>query len=105
MTEIINQGSIPLPDPATCEAGLGTDPDPYIKRMCRFSQAIAANPTGDLAQLFQQAQADVAARDFNSQHVKWILPTRWAKAFHPRSPGMVAYRDAVLAVAADVGQV
>ncbi|OBT61486.1 hypothetical protein VE03_09357 [Pseudogymnoascus sp. 23342-1-I1] len=102
--EMISNGQIPLPNSETCRESLGTDPDPYDHFLCLMSIDISMDPEGPTALNFQAAQAAVARGDFNSQDIDWYLPTRTIKTFHPRSPGMVAYRDAVIAAMRGAGQ-
>lgn len=72
--------------------------------MCQVSISIAQDPTGLEAVRYQGALADIASKNYSSQDVPAYYPTRQIKTFHPRSPGMVAYRDAVLVAIVDVGQ-
>lgn len=101
---LIKAGSIPLPDSSTCEASLGTDPDPYAVWLCTMSQAINDDPTGPAALSYSRATTAVAAGDYNSADISWYTPTRQVKTFHPRSPGMLAYRDAIIAKMRQIGQ-
>ncbi|KFX87170.1 hypothetical protein V490_08483 [Pseudogymnoascus sp. VKM F-3557] len=102
---IISSGGIPLPDAETCEASLGTDPDPYAFSMCHVSISIARDPSGPAALSYQNATAAISRGDVNSQDIGYWTPTKWIKTFHPRSPGMVAYRNAVIATIREVGQI
>ncbi|PWY72770.1 hypothetical protein BO83DRAFT_39613 [Aspergillus eucalypticola CBS 122712] len=86
-----------LPDAAICNTTLGTDPDPYAVAMCRLALRIAGEPEGREAQLFAQAQTDIANKNYSSQDIPLFTPDRQIKTFHPRSNGMLAFRDAVLA--------
>ncbi|KAH7327192.1 SGNH hydrolase-type esterase domain-containing protein [Rhexocercosporidium sp. MPI-PUGE-AT-0058] len=104
VASLISSGGIPLPDAATCYASLGTDPDPYAYAMCQVSISISEDPTGLEAVRYRAAQAAIAGGDYSSQEIPGYVPTRQIKTFHPRSPGMVAYRDALLSVIAGVGQ-
>jgi hypothetical protein len=45
---------------------------------------------------FGRANADLVGGNFSSRDVPRYAPTRQIKTFHPRTPGMYAYRDAVL---------
>ncbi|OLN96838.1 Mutanase Pc12g07500-like protein 1 [Colletotrichum chlorophyti] len=90
------QGSIPLPDPATCDDALGSNPDPYASYMCRLSHVVTDFPGGPEAALYNKANGDVKAGNFNSQEVNYFYPTRQIKTFHPRTPGMYQYRDEIL---------
>ncbi|KAH6720758.1 SGNH hydrolase-type esterase domain-containing protein [Leptodontidium sp. MPI-SDFR-AT-0119] len=104
VASLISSGGIPLPDAGSCFAALGTDPDPYAYAMCQVAISIFEDPTGPQAMSYRAAQAAIASGDFNSQEIPRYTPTRQIKTFHPRSPGMVAYRDAILRVIAEVGQ-
>lgn len=57
---------------------------------------MAAEPNGDLAQDLQAANAEIANGEVNGTHIPGYVATRQIKTFHPRSPGMVAYRDAII---------
>ena len=59
--------------------------------------SMEAEPTGTVALGIQAANTEIAAGDVNDLHVPWYLPTRQIKTFHPRSPGMVGFRDAIIA--------
>ncbi|KAI0380577.1 SGNH hydrolase [Hypomontagnella monticulosa] len=104
ISHLMQDGSIKLPDANTCEADNGEDADPYAWYMCRISQTIAEDPDGPMAKDFANANADIAKGDVNSQHIGFFTPTRQIKTFHPRSPGMVGYRDAIISVMQNVGQ-
>ncbi|OJJ98707.1 hypothetical protein ASPACDRAFT_30615 [Aspergillus aculeatus ATCC 16872] len=86
-----------LPDAATCNTTLGTDPDPYAVAMCRSALRIAGDPGGQESQLFAQAQLDIANKNYSSQDISLWVPVNQIKTFHPRSNGMLAFRDAVVA--------
>ncbi|RAK91934.1 mutanase [Aspergillus costaricaensis CBS 115574] len=86
-----------LPDANTCNTTLGTDPDPYAVAMCRTALRIAGDPEGLEAQSFAQAETDIANKNYSSQDIPLYTPVRQIKSFHPRSNGMLAFRDAVLA--------
>ena len=64
--------------------------------MCRTAEGIAANPNGTGAQNYKAANNEVANGNVTGQHIPWYIPTRQVKSFHPRSPGMAAYRDAII---------
>ena len=72
--------------------------------MCQVSITIAEDPTGPEAVRYQAAEQDIANGNYSSQDIPWYTPTRQVKTFHPRSPGMVVYRDACLAAMRAVGQ-
>lgn len=96
MQAVVAAGPVTLPNNATCEAELGTDPDPWAVWLCHTSREIAAYPNGDAANFFNAANEVIKAGDVKGQHVPWVAPTRQVKTFHPRSIGMAAYRDAIL---------
>lgn len=89
-------GPIVLPDANTCNTTLGVNPDPYAVAMCNVAQEVCDDPQGPEALRFGRANTALANGDFNSQDVSWYAPTRQIKTFHPRTPGMYAYRDAIL---------
>jgi hypothetical protein len=93
---LIKAGGIKLPDAATCNGKLGFDPDPHAHWICRAAEAIAREPDGALAQSLDKANTALTNGDIHAEHINWWLATRQIKTFHPRSPGMVAYRDAVI---------
>ena len=94
---LIKAKSYQLPDANTCNSTLGTDPDPWVLWTCRLSMEAAAEPNGTIALGIKAANTEIAAGDVNGLHVPWYVPTRQIKTFHPRSPGMVGYRDAIIA--------
>ncbi|KAL2128418.1 hypothetical protein VTI74DRAFT_9220 [Chaetomium olivicolor] len=67
-------------------------------------EVIRDGPDGIEAQLYARASADLASGNFSSQDVSWWYPTCQIKTFHPRTPGMYAYRDAVIKKIKEVGQ-
>lgn len=89
-------GPIVLPDANTCNTTLGANPDPYAVSMCNLAQTVRDAPDGPEALRFGRANADLSSGNFNSQDVPWYAPTRQIKTFHPRTSGMIAYRDAIL---------
>lgn len=93
---LVQTGSINLPSPSNCNTALGSDPDPYAKWMCMVSVEIDANPNGEWAQAYGRATQGVADGNVNIKEINWFTPTSQIKAFHPRSPGMALYRDAIL---------
>ncbi|KAJ9480771.1 hypothetical protein VN97_g12756 [Penicillium thymicola] len=93
---LADQGSIKLPDAATCRESLGTDPDPYAEAMCHVAETVAHDPNGPEAQRLDRANKALANGDLSVQEISWYLPTRTIKMFHPRTPGMAIYRDAVI---------
>lgn len=92
----MEQGGIELPDADTCEEDLGTDPDPWAKWQCMIARDIADNPDSPWAEKLKEANADVQAQDFQAESINWWYPTRQIKTFHPRTPGMHAYRDSII---------
>ncbi|PVH79610.1 esterase family protein [Cadophora sp. DSE1049] len=105
---LVSQGQIRLPDSSTCYEDLSsitTGADPYQLAMCRVAQEVADDPSGPQALRLNQANRAIAAGDVSSQDIPWYIATRQAKTFHPRSPGMAAYRDAIIEVMQIVGSV
>jgi hypothetical protein len=101
LAALASQGSVQLPDSSTCSS----DPaDPYVWAMCRVAEAIADDPAGLEATRLANANAALAAGDVSGQDVSVYLPTRQIKTFHPRTPGMYAYRDAILDAMVTAGQ-
>lgn len=72
--------------------------------MCQVSISIAEDPNGLEATRYKSALADISNGNYNSQDIVWYGPTRQVKTFHPRSPGMVVFRDALIAAMIDEGQ-
>ena len=105
MADLIAAGNIPLPDPNACIESLGTDPDPYAYFMCQMSIAISEDPSGPAASSYQAAMADIASANYSSTDISWYVPTRQIKTFHPRSPGMAAYMQAVTEAMAAHGNI
>jgi hypothetical protein len=60
---LIQAGSVQLPDPATCRAGLGSDPDPWELWKCRIAQEVAEESDGDLAKGLRAANEEIAKGD------------------------------------------
>jgi hypothetical protein len=98
---MVNAGPITFPNPTTCQAALGTDPDPVAEWNCQSAQIIAADPNGPLKQYLDAANQETNARNVSGKHVSWFAPTRQIKTFHPRSVGMAAYRDALIEAIAE----
>jgi len=96
---------VPVPDGSNCRTQLSANPDPYDVFLCNVAEAILQEPDGEAAAHLARANQAIRDGDFNSADVPAYMPTRTAKTFHPRSPGMVAYRDAVLAAMRAVGQI
>lgn len=93
---LVDQGSIQLPPATSCKADLGTDPDPYAKWMCMVSHHVYEDPTGPMVTKLKEANAAIAAKEYTSESVGWFTPTRQIKTFHPRTPGMHAYRQSIV---------
>lgn len=91
------QTGINLPEATTCQQLIGSDPDPYETFLCLASIAIKEDPNGPVAWSYGNATQAIRDGDMNSQHINDWYPTRQIKTFHPRSPGMGLYRDAILA--------
>jgi hypothetical protein len=105
VSAFISNGPIQLPDASSCVTDPAAQLDPYAVAMCRVSQAVADDPSGPEALRLSSANADIVAGNASSQSVSWYLPTRQIKTFHPRSPGMAAYRDAIIAALQANGQI
>ncbi|KAJ5951187.1 uncharacterized protein N7479_009600 [Penicillium vulpinum] len=90
------QNGINLPDASNCEETLGSDPDPWDKWLCLASITINQEPDGPMAWSYGNATQDIKDGNMQTQHVSDWYPTRQIKTFHPRSPGMALYRDAIL---------
>ncbi|KAH2034642.1 hypothetical protein KXV65_000174 [Aspergillus fumigatus] len=90
------QTGINLPEASTCQQTISSDPDPYEEFLCLASVAIKEEPNGPVAWSYGNATQAVRDGNVNSQHMKDWYPTRQIKTFHPRSPGMGLYRDAIL---------
>ncbi|KAH4220839.1 hypothetical protein HBI25_051500 [Parastagonospora nodorum] len=102
--QIIDAGRIPLPD-ADCRKTLDSDADPYLRSLCYYAEAVAERSNGTEATYLAEANAQIESKNVTSQHIGWFTPTRQVKTFHPRSPGMVAYKDAIVESIEQVGQV
>ncbi|KAK2763255.1 hypothetical protein FQN54_009891 [Arachnomyces sp. PD_36] len=96
VAEFMDNGGIQLPPAETCQQDLGSDPDPYAVYMCERSIEIAAAPNGPAAQRMDRATTAMNDGDVHSQDIGWFIPTEKVKTFHPRSPGMVLYRNSVI---------
>jgi hypothetical protein len=101
----LKQNGINLPDPSNCKTALGSDPDPWQKWLCLASIALTQDPDSPIAWSYGNASQGIKNGDFNAQDVSDWYATRQIKAFHPRSPGMGLYRDAILEkIDATIGQ-
>jgi hypothetical protein len=96
VNSLIQEGGIELPNAESCEEDLGTDPDPWAKWQCMIAQQIADEPDGLWAGKLEEANADIEAQDYHAESIGWWTPTRQIKTFHPRTPGMHAYRDSII---------
>jgi hypothetical protein len=96
MSALISSGTIPLPDAGNCEISLDVNADPYERAMCPMAVSVRQHPGGSAAKVLDQANNDTKNGNVSSQGIGFFTPTRQIKAFHPRSPGMVAYRDALI---------
>lgn len=96
---------MPVPNGSNCRAQLPASPDPYDVFLCLVAENILQAPGGEVAMSLARASQAISNGDFGSADIDYFTPTRIAKTFHPRSPGMVAYRDAVLAAMRVVGQI
>jgi hypothetical protein len=109
ISDLIKQGPIKLPEGCTADGLLqrnwSENRDPYDLALCRVAAEIAEDPDGEQAKRFAQANQDITAGDVNSQSISWYLATRQIKTFHPRTPGMRAYRDAMIAEIQKQGQI
>jgi hypothetical protein len=101
---IIDRGNIPLPDATAC-ATAGAGSDPWLVWMCRAADDIRADPAGNMSAVYASANQALANGEVGATDVRWFTPTRQVKMFHPRTPGMVAYRDAVIAQMQVMGQI
>ncbi|KAI1928490.1 hypothetical protein LOZ65_001983 [Ophidiomyces ophidiicola] len=99
---LVNAGKVELPDHKTCGSMLGSDPDPWANWLCNMAKDVAKYPNGETAKRLKMANEEIAKKDFKGQHIPSYTPTRQIKTFHPRSPGMVAYRDKIIETIHDV---
>lgn len=102
--QIIDAGRILLPN-ADCRTTLDSEADPYLRSLCYFAEAVAESSNSTEATYLAEANAQIQSKNLTSQHIGWFTPTRQVKTFHPRSPGMVAYKDAIAESIEQVGQV
>lgn len=93
-----------MPD-GDCRKTLDSDADPYLRSLCYYAEAVAESSNGTQATYLAEANAQIQSKNVTSQHIGWFTPTRQVKTFHPRSPGMVAYKDAVAEIIEQVEQV
>lgn len=80
---LVEQGKIELPPADTCEAKLGTDPDPWDKWKCMIAQQMADDPQGPWTAKLKQANSDIAAKDYNAESIGWFTPTRQVSSSYP----------------------
>jgi hypothetical protein len=102
--QLISYGRVPLPE-SDCMKTLDSDADPYLRALCHYAEAVAESSNSTEARYLAQANAEIKSGNVTSQHIGWFTPTRQVKTFHPRSPGMVAYKDAIAESIEQVGQV
>lgn len=94
---LIQAGNITLPDAASCEGVTATSgDDPWLLWQCRMSAAIENDPKGPVAESFNAANDALSRGNVTTQDVSWWVPTRQIKTFHPRTRGMMGYRDAII---------
>jgi hypothetical protein len=60
-----------------------------------MAEAIAIHSNKTHAASLRTANAEIRNGDLKGQHIGYWTPRRQIKTFHPRSPGMVAYHDAI----------
>jgi hypothetical protein len=99
---LIAQGSINLPTNCT-GVDIG-DVDPWLRWQCSMADVIKGRSNGTEALSFKAANAEIKKGDVHGQEIGFWTPTRQIKTFHPRSPGMVAYRDAIRGSIEQTGQ-
>lgn len=87
---------INLPDASTCKQTQGENPDPWQNWLCLAAMGIEEEPNGPLAWSYGNATQSIKYGDVNAQEIGYWTPTRQIKTFHPRSPGMALYRDAIV---------
>jgi hypothetical protein len=105
LSTLIAAGGINLPDGATCNTTLGTGPDPWAWWLCQMAREVLASPDGDLAHQVTEVNNDIRSGNYTAANVSSWYPTRQIKTFHPRTPGMYAFRDAVVAAMQSNGQI
>lgn len=93
---LMEQGGVELTDAETCGEDLGTDPDPWVRWLCWIAQDITENPDSPWAEKLKEANDEIAAQDFQAESITCWYPMRQIKTFHPRTPGMHAYRDSII---------
>jgi hypothetical protein len=104
VTTQISDGTTKLLDPSTCVTDPAAQLDPYEVAMCRVAQAVNGDPTGPEAKRLANANADIIAGNASSESIPYFVPTLQIKTFHPRTPGMFAYRDALISALQANGQ-
>jgi hypothetical protein len=67
--------------------------------------SIKQHPDGPTAKTLDQANNDIKDGKVSSLDIGFFATTKLIKTFHPRSPGMVAYQDALIEGIEKVGQV
>lgn len=72
--------------------------------MCDIAVDVKEDPDGLESQRLERANKAIADGDYSNQDIGWYLPTSQVKTFHPRSPGMALYREAVISAMKASGQ-
>ncbi|KAI1776483.1 hypothetical protein F4818DRAFT_439883 [Hypoxylon cercidicola] len=71
-------------------------PGDVFRYSLKGAVAISEEPNGTVALSLKNAHAAIRAGNVSSQDISSWTPTRQIKIFHPRTPGMSAYRDAIM---------
>lgn len=88
---------VEFPSPHNCAAQLGKNPDPWEQWKCRVAEAMNRDPDGEVAKWIERGRNQTATGNLTSREVHGPATyTRQIKTFHPRSPGMQAYRDVTI---------
>ncbi|KAJ0382123.1 hypothetical protein COL922a_013189 [Colletotrichum nupharicola] len=94
---LIQAGNATLPDAKECEGVTGSSGgDPWKLWQCRMAEAVAEDPSGPAAARFNATNRALGGGNMTIQGIDWWVPTRQIKTFHPRTRGMIAYRDAII---------
>ncbi|KAF5511096.1 Lipase [Colletotrichum siamense] len=94
---LIQAGNATLPDAKECEGVTGSSGgDPWKLWQCRMAEAVAEDPSGPAAARFNATNRALGGGNMTIQDIDWWVPTRQIKTFHPRTRGMIAYRDAII---------
>jgi hypothetical protein len=86
-----NQGSLNLPDPNTCNPN---SIDLYEAYMCEILKLVDASPDGEIANMVNEANADLSDLVFDINDLAPFIPSV-IKTFHPRLARMAIYHNAV----------